>query len=144
MGRGVPFATSTQGYVTMWQWYVPFISVHDGKVSPNPVIWPDILIKANLDPFSRLSGEALRLGKFPGLFLEDTGKNTISWWRTHRACACAVFESLCKSRDVILSGLETPWMDYPVWAVGLPSGRSGFSPSTVIFLSLPRSSQNDI
>lgn len=56
-------------------------------------------------------------------FLKDIGKNTISWWRTHKASICAVSESLCKSRHVILSGLETPGMDYPVWAVGLPSAR---------------------
>lgn len=72
MGQGGPFTTSTQVYVT--ECYVIFISVHDGKVSPHPVIGPDMLVKIKLSPFSHLSGETLRVGKFPGLFIEDTGK----------------------------------------------------------------------
>lgn len=64
--------------------------------------------------------------KFPRLFLEDTGKNIVSWWRTHKASTCAVSESLCKSRRVVLSGLGTSGMDNPVWAVGLPSAWASF------------------
>lgn len=150
MGQRVPFS-STQGYVF-------FINIHGGKISSDlpiargfnkmaskcsfqPKLACDSIhsYKPNLIPFSCLSGDTHRMGKLPRLFLRTQMKTYPDKGHT---VYCVVSERLCESSLMILSGLETPWMEHTLWDVGLPSAGVSFSPSTV-FLSLPRN-QNDI
>lgn len=117
------WAPSPPALGVMWQEDMCPLSAHMMGRSPQIQSYHFIYL---LKPRWAHSPIYLENGKFPRLFLEDTGKNIISWWRTPKASTCAVSESLCKSRHMALPGLETSGIDNSVWAVGLPSARVSF------------------
>lgn len=116
-------APSPPALGVMWQEDMCPLSVYMIRRSPQIQSYDLIYL---LKPSWAHSPIYLENGKFPRLFLEHRGKIIISWWRTHKASTCAVSESLCKRRHMVLSELETSGMDNPLWAVGLPSGRASF------------------